>query len=59
MENMKSICCICGKLLKGNPDAEIISHGMCKPCSEKYLFEQLAAADKILKDRSINGSPCH
>ena len=55
---MKSICCICGKHLKGDPDAKIISHGMCKECSKVYLAEQLAIADEIIKKRAVAGSPC-
>ena len=57
-DNMKLICCICGKLLKGNSDDTIISHGMCKPCSKIYLAEQLAAADQLLKEKAVAGGPC-
>ena len=34
---MKTVCCICGKVLKDGPD-EPVSHGHCEPCNTKWLW---------------------
>lgn len=31
-EKIKTICCKCGKFIKGNKEGKIISHGFCKKC---------------------------
>ena len=40
---MKTVCCICGKVLKDGPD-ELVSHGHCQPCNTKWLW--LAGLDQ-------------
>lgn len=50
---MKSVCMTCGKVTKGNPEDKDISHTFCKACSEVYLAEQLAVADRLVKRQSM------
>ena len=36
IENFKVVCAWCKKPISGNPDATIISHGMCEKCAVEF-----------------------
>lgn len=45
---MKTICSYCKKHLRGNPNASIISHGMCPEC-----FRKASARWDFVKDGNL------
>jgi len=50
---MKTVCCICDKLLKGDEADPVVSHGACPSCSKAWLAAELAKVDGILEKRRI------
>lgn len=37
--DFRVICAWCDKFLRGDPNAESLSHGICEDCVEKYFPE--------------------
>ncbi len=39
-DEIKTICAWCEVRMKGNKDAEHLSHGICEPCFNKEIAQQ-------------------
>jgi hypothetical protein len=46
--DFRVVCAWCGAHMAGNPNAQIISHGICPGC----------ARDVIEEDKRLRGAPC-
>jgi hypothetical protein len=51
-EQIKTICMVCGVLVRGDPNAPFTSHGYCKPCGQKVLedMKKLLEEEKKRKE---------